>query len=115
VDLSQASFKLGVYPPVQVIRSSGTHRFKEVVMQDDIRTRLTLIDLDNGRTYSFEEAKNTTFSMEGKHVRAFRWVLGSVKSEDMAKPEFIAQHNVVELSTRNVANSSSKFGTPPSI
>jgi hypothetical protein len=115
-DLSQADFTISVEPMRNIFKKSGESRYYEGRAQngEDKRNELILVDIDNQTTYSYAEAANHVFNMEGKKVRSFRWVLnGSVAEEDKKKIRKIGKEISRQSSTIAVPTASSKFGLPP--
>jgi len=80
---------------------------------------LTLIDVDNGTSYSLEELSEANLNMDGRTVRTFRWVLGTVDSSDYevaattqsAKTSSTKQ--VSTLTDQTLLEKAGKFGLPP--
>ena len=86
VNLKNADLKIEVNGPYD-IRSTDTKgytQYKETLSKDmtELLEKLTLVDLDNNTTYSYDELKNANLGMDGTHTRTFRWVVGTVQSED---------------------------------
>jgi hypothetical protein len=120
-DLSHADLNISVDDVRDVYKKPGQRFYSETVSSDQSkRDALILVDVDNRKTYSYEELKNTTLSMDGKRVRTFRWVLnGSVSSDDM-KPrkviDVLSSGNKASSAPMQVSEqSTSKFGLPPSL
>jgi len=86
VDLSGADLKIGLEGPVRVLSTGDRKhlRYRETAYPHPERllSRLTLVDVDNGTTYTVDELPYADLSMEGKHTRTFRWVLGPVRKRD---------------------------------
>jgi hypothetical protein len=124
-DLSQSTFKLDLEAPKRIVRRPQDNKLVEVgELENDIRNQLTLVDADNGKTYTYEEAKNMVFSMEGQHTRVFRWVIGRVTKSDLIPIDIMKagmnagseQNRPTQFSSESaMAASASKFGLPPSI
>ncbi|SFV90144.1 hypothetical protein MNB_SV-4-1260 [hydrothermal vent metagenome] len=118
-DLSNASITLRVEGPYKVYRKKEGIGYTEVAVKDnEMLSRLSLIDLDNKKVYTYSELENADLKMDGKKVRTFRWVLGSVLSEHLEsfQVQEIASRELIERrdSLQSVsAKSSSKFGLPP--
>jgi len=80
---------------------------------------LTLIDVDNGTSYSLEELSEANLNMDGRTVRTFRWVLGTVDSSDYevattAKAvKSSSAKEVVPSSSQTLLEEAGKFGLPP--
>jgi len=86
VNLADADLKIELNGPYD-IRSTDTKgytQYEETLSKDmtGLLEKLTLIDLDDNRTYSYDELKNANLGMDGTHTRTFRWVVGTVQSED---------------------------------
>jgi hypothetical protein len=119
-DLSDATFSISVTPTRQVLRRPTDGKYVERIARNDLRDRLTLIDLDNGKTYTYNEVQSMRFSMDGKHIRTFRWVIGTPTQEDMQAPASIDSDKLNAMAMRSLERqktlkASSKFGLPPSI
>lgn len=117
-DLSSASLKIDVEQMRNVLRKEGESRFIETLAKnDDKRSQLVLVDVDNQKTYSYSELKTANLSMDGKHTRTFRWVLGGVDNADLeplqAKVSTLSAEQTESDFTPRTTNSTSKFGTPP--
>jgi hypothetical protein len=86
VNLAEAELKIELKGPYGVLYSKkdGNIEYKEVSYKnpENLLSRLTLVDVDNHTTYRYDELFNADLSMDGKHTRLFRWVLGKVKQED---------------------------------
>ena len=84
-----------------------------------IYQNLSLVDVDNGMSYTLEELAEATLNMDGLTVRTFRWVLGTVDSGDYELPS--SAKTVKSLSAKQGATSvdqtlledTGKFGLPP--
>ena len=86
VNLAEAELKIELKGPYGVLYSKkdGNIEYKEVSYKnpENLLSRLTLVDVDNHTTYRYDELFNADLSMDSKHTRLFRWVLGKVKQED---------------------------------
>lgn len=125
VNLANADLILSIEGMYDVYKGI-TRRFDEELSKDDSKkTALTLIDVDNQRTYSYSEVQRAGLTMDGKHVRTFKWVLGSVDAEDMEplnaevstqSANRVSMKRIEDMqsdfSTTRVSGSS-KFGLPP--
>ncbi|WP_292656517.1 hypothetical protein [Nitratifractor sp.] len=80
VDLSNARFRVEI-DDAKVIKSvrenDGLH-YRVSGTDPRIKAQFTLVDVDENRTYRLDELKEIDFSMEGKHIRTFRLIRGSV-------------------------------------
>jgi hypothetical protein len=123
-DLSHADLKIELADKIFVLRKKGRSGFSEMKAKDQsIKERLKLVDVDNNKVYSYDELKNVTLNMDGKHVRSFQWVLGDTEDKVFKPMESkIGLHafkdNRIQKNGANTALSSpslkqSKFGTPP--
>ena len=121
VNLATAQVRLGV-EGLYTVYEGKDKPYEEERASDTSKMRaLTLIDVDNQRTYSYDEVKTATLSMQGLHIRTFRWVLGDVDNADMeaqSKLETLSEENVntqsIAADFTNTQNTeTSKFGTPP--
>ncbi len=87
VDLKDASIKItldGIYD-VAYLEENGRIRYRESTALNPERTNmLTLVDVDNHTGYTPSELKTADLSMDGLHVRTFRWVKGEVEESDYA-------------------------------
>jgi len=84
VDLSQADLKIFLDDAriVKRVTENGTVRYVEAGVDPKRKERITLVDVDNHRTYSVDELPNANLNMDGKHTRTFRWVMGRVHRRD---------------------------------
>jgi len=128
VDLSNAALKIDVEKMRDVFKKVGESPYIEEIADknDDKRQQLVLVDVDNQQTYSYDELETANLTMDGKHTRTFRWVLGSVDSSDMQP---LSSTEIASASEKRSARSlsrkihsdftpgtaagTSKFGTPP--
>ena len=114
-DLSNASLKLNVEQMRDVLKKKGDfHYIEKVATSGDKCNNLVLVDVDNQQTYNCTEISQIPLSMDGKHIRTFRWVLGSVEQKDM---ETLQNVSTQSTATQSVyaprATDGSKFGLPP--
>jgi len=118
-DLSNASLQIDVEQMRDVLKKEGDPFYIEKVAKatDDKRQQLTLIDLDNQKTYTYAELKTANLSMDGSHTRTFRWVLGTVDQSDMeplaATKSTLAVTKTADTFTTDKTTQTSTFGTPP--
>jgi hypothetical protein len=86
VNLADADLKIELKGPYKVLftKKNGNVEYKEVNYDNPqkLLSKLTLVDVDNQTSYSYDELPNANLSMDGKHTRLFRWVLGRVKPKD---------------------------------
>jgi hypothetical protein len=85
VDLSNASIRIeleGAQNVDYVKSNDGKISYVETDMSEEKKNDLTLVDVDNHKTYSVDELEYANLSMDGKHARTFRWVRGNVKKRD---------------------------------
>ena len=84
VDLSNAALRIELEGAqnVEYVKENGQVRYIATTLDPEKRERLTLVDVDNHKTYSVDELEDADLSMDGKHVRTFRWVMGRVKKRD---------------------------------
>jgi len=84
VDLSNADIEIALKGAqnVDFVKEKGQIRYIETDVDSSKRDAFTLVDVDNNQTYSVDELKYANLSMDGKHVRTFRWVRGNVKERD---------------------------------
>ena len=116
VDLSHAALKIDVEKMRDVFKKRGGSPYIEKIatQNSDKRSQLVLVDVDNQQTYSYNDLETANLTMDGKHTRTFRWVLGSVDVSDMQ----LLDSDIETMGAENefIAPSStdvSKFGTPP--
>ncbi len=107
----------GIYT-VEATIVDGSTRYSEKLNHTDERLEeLTLIDLDNKVAYSVSELNNAEISMNGMHIRTFKWVLGSVTEADYNAPLNTSITATPMSFKRTAVNpesvSNSKFGLPP--
>ena len=124
VNLANASLSISIEPMRSIFQEENSSRYIEKVAksENDKRKDFVLVDVDNQKTYSYAELKNANLSMEGKHTRTFRWVLGSATEDDM-KAEKGSRRNIrmkrsypgenERVFTPKSIMGSSKFGMPP--
>ncbi len=123
-DLSNAAIHFAVKGPYIVYKNTKETRprYIEKASKDESKKRaLTLVDVDNQRTYSYDELKTANLNMDGEHTRTFRWILGDVDNADMEPLQkityskslrsFSAKSTVNDFSP--VIENDSKFGMPP--
>ena len=109
-DLSGVDFSLNV-EALRELTQEEKGNYREVVsLNQSKRESLSLIDLDNNETYSYASAKEKSFNMDEKHIRAFRWVLGEIEASDYLYDTNSSTAKVVRVEK----SSASHFGTPPS-
>jgi len=119
VNLANADFTIAVEPMVEVLKKEGYAHYieKKALPQTDKRNALTLIDLDNGKVYGYEELSNVTFNFDGSHVRTFKWVLGEVDNNDMAQSKGVEEIKAKTSSTfsfqKQKSSGNDTFGLPP--
>jgi len=122
-DLSDASLKIEVEQMREVFKKEGDPFYIEDLAKstEDKRQQLTLVDVDNQKTYSYEAWETTTLSMGKLHTRTFRWVLGDVDQSDMEPLTAKTEMSAASKTTRSVEDefavsktvATSTFGTPP--
>jgi len=111
IDLSDAKLNLDIQNLKNIYKING--KYKEVTSLDTTkRDSLNIVDIDNQKVYTYQELINTDLSMDDKHSREFRVVLGDVTQEDMeswtttdTQAKLVKQFKVV--------NSTKGFGQPP--
>jgi len=90
VDLSNAAIRIELEGAqnVDYVKKDKKVTYIETTLDPSKRDDLTLVDVDNHKTYSVDELEYANLSMDGKHARTFRWVRGKVKKRDFkALPE----------------------------
>ncbi len=124
VDLKEASIKItldGIYD-VTYLEENGHSRYKESTALNPERTNmLTLVDVDNHTSYAPSELKTADLSMDGLHVRTFRWVKGAVEESDYAPLAAPIAKQSAKVSIQDpqsafketVQDASIGFGQPP--
>jgi len=122
VNLSNETIKIaleGIYT-VETASVNGSIRYSETLNEADKRlNQLTLIDLDNGVAYAYTDLKSAAISMDGLHVRTFRWVLGSIEDSDFLPPAVPAPLKAAVFATpssqmlQTAPQTTGKFGLPP--
>jgi hypothetical protein len=114
IDLSNEAITIaldGVYT-VESTSVNGSTRYSEKLNRADERLdELTLIDLDNKVAYAVSELPTSEISMDGRHTRTFRWVLGAVTEEDYRLLSTSVAAKTFKMSSEIVSNR--KFGLPP--
>ena len=120
VNLANADLKINVEQMRDIFQKEGDPRYIEQIakMEQDKRTKLTLIDLDNQQTYTYDELQTAGLKMDGKHTRTFRWVLGDPEPSDMTPPliSTLSASKVILSNNDSFTEktvSATKFGTPP--
>lgn len=77
-DLSNASLQFTLDGPYDVFYT------KEGTIEQPsglkLLGRLKLVDVDNQKVYRYSQLASAALSMDGKHTRTFRWVLGKVRA-----------------------------------
>ena len=83
-DLSNAPIKIELdgLQNVDFIKQDGKVTYIETTLELEKRNEFTLVDVDNHKTYSYDELENANLTMDGSHRRAFRWVKGEVRKKD---------------------------------
>jgi len=83
-DLSNAALRIELEGAqnVRFTKKNGVVQYTDAKLNPAKKNRLTLVDVDNHETYSVDELEYANLSMDGKHTRTFRWVMGSVKKRD---------------------------------
>ena len=83
-DLSNAPIKIELegQQNVDFIKKDGKITYIETDLLPQKRNRFTLVDVDNQKTYRYDELENANLTMDGSHRRAFRWVKGKVRKKD---------------------------------
>ena len=103
VDLKDASIKInldGIYE-VTYSEDNGRIIYQESVTPDrEKRKELILIDVDNQTSYTLEELQTANLSMNGNHVRTFRWVKGEVEDSDYAPLSAVTPAKSAKISTQ---------------
>lgn len=119
VDLSNEAITIaldGVYI-VEYTIVNGSTRYSEKLNSADERLEdLTLIDLDNKVAYTLSELPNAEITMDGMHIRTFKWVLGEVTESDYEPLTTSVAARSMSLKSMAVSSgtvSDSKFGLPP--
>lgn len=124
VDLKDASIKItldGIYD-VTYLEEDGRTRYKESTALSPERTNmLTLVDVDNHTSYTPTELNTADLSMDGLHIRTFRWVKGEVEESDYAPLTVLAPTQSAKVSVKDpqsafketVQETSTGFGLPP--
>ena len=90
VNLSNAEIKIKLDDArkLKYVKENGNIRYIEAGIDTKMKNELTLVDVDNHRTYSVDELPYADFTMEGKHTRTFRWVKGRVTKRDFKPVRF---------------------------
>jgi len=122
VNLKDADLKLSLEGMYDVY-DGRKKRFEEVLSKDQSKkTSLTLVDVDNEETYSYSELQNVTLSMDGKHVRTFKWVLGTVEDKDIkaTRKQRVSRRGMRQSSIESIhddfdekVSKTFSFGLPP--
>ena len=76
---------------------------------------LHLVDVDNGKSYTYAQLKTLDLYMDNLSTRTFRWVLGEPDASDyepvVSKVTSVVQSKAIEAQTPS--QPTSKFGLPP--
>jgi len=80
-------------------------------------TALMLVDVDNQVEYTVDELATANLTMDGKHTRTFRWVLGTTDATDyepLPAPQRAAGRTAAsEFKAAPPRQGGGKFGLPP--
>ena len=84
VDLSNAPINIEIegQQNVDFIKKDGKVTYIETDLDPEKRERFTLVDVDNHKTYDFDEIEYANLNMDGNHKRTFRLVRGKVRKRD---------------------------------
>ena len=84
VNLANAPIKIELdgLQNINFVKKDGRIDYIETTLEPEKRNDFTLVDVDNHKTYSYDELENANLTMDGKHARTFRWVRGNVKKKD---------------------------------
>ena len=84
VNLANAPIKIELdgLQNVDFIKKDGKVTYIETTLEPEKRNEFTLVDVDNNKTYSYDELENANLTMDGSHKRTFRWVRGEVREKD---------------------------------
>ncbi len=84
IDLSHAPIKIELdgLQNVDFVEKDGKVTYIETTLEAEKRSEFTLVDVDNHKTYSYDELENADLNMDGLHKRSFRWVRGEVRKKD---------------------------------
>jgi hypothetical protein len=114
VDLSDAELKITVEGPTDAYW--GKEGIVEKPSQNTrLLKRLKLVDVDKHRVYRATRLENITLSMEGKHTRTFRWVIGKVRKQDFKPLPQTQKPPTFQPALETQARQNGKFGLPPSL
>ena len=116
-DLSNASLTLALEGPYKVYKKKeGVGYDEEKDTQSPLTQAIHLVDVDNDKEYTYAELQNLQLSMEGKKVRTFRWVLGTVYPEDYEDLAVKVTTNSLKVQSEEPEREpETKFGFPPAI
>jgi len=114
VDLSDAELKISVEGPIDAYEGPDGIVEKPSTRKRLLR-RLRLVDVDNHRVYLAKRLKRITLSMDGKHTRTFRWVIGKVKKQDFKPLPQTQKTPAFQPALETQAQQGGKFGLPPSL
>jgi len=103
VDLKDASIKInldGIYE-VNYLEDNGHIIYQESVTPNiEKRKELILIDVDNQTSYTLEELQTANLTMNGNHVRTFRWIKGEVEDSDYAPLTVVTSTKLAKVSAQ---------------
>lgn len=112
VDLSDADLNLKVEGPFDAYKSSDG-LIETPSKRKRLLRQLKLVDLDHKRVYPYKRLRHLHLSMDGQHVRHFRWVIGRVLPRDKKLPKTATQKQLFFAPAPSEAKET--FGTPPSL
>ena len=116
IDLSNAELNLhldGMYNVYDGVDKPFTER---LAVDNSKKEALILVDVDDQRSYSYEELQTARLTMEGLHTRTFRWVLGTVEEKDyepLASAQRAASRTDEAFKSASSHSSRGTFGLPP--
>ncbi len=111
INLANASLKLYFEGLYDIFDNRGDI-IERVSKNQNIKKSLKIIDLDNGNLYLYGDSKAINISMDGKHTRTFRIVLGDVTDDDYKAINSINDRSLFRVNKKVLHR---RFGLPPSL
>ena len=111
VNLAKASLRLSLDGLYEVFDNRGV--IEEKLSKDQsLKESLSIVDVDNGSVYVYGNSTSIDLSMDGKHVRTFRIVMGDVRDDDYKPVESVNSRSLFRIEDRSAQRG---FGLPPSL
>jgi len=108
VNLANAILKISIKGPYDIYRYKEGNFEERLSHDNSLKRAIQLVDVDNKRVYLYGDSEYITLSMDGKHTRTFRWVIGDVRDEDYESINSIESRSLLFRKREG-----GKFGLPP--